>query len=88
VDGAKGRRDEMLLPPFRYARLSREQSTEILKSGSLGKHRKEQRSNGNERGSLAPPTHRRNCFLLTQRNTATSCYRLAAGWRQCDRFFY
>jgi hypothetical protein len=78
----------MLLPAFCYARLPREQSTEILKSCSLGKHRKEKRSNSNERGSLAPPMHRRNCFPLTQRNTATSYHRPAAGWRQCDRFFY
>jgi hypothetical protein len=78
----------MLLPAFGDARLTGKQGAEILKRSPLGRHYEQRRCNGGRCGSLPPPTPKRNCYPFAQRHTATPCDRPAAGWRQCDRFFY
>ena len=78
----------MLLPAFGDARLTGKQSAEILKRSPLGRHYEQRRCNGGRCGSPSPPTPKRNCYPFAQRHTATPCDRPAAGWRQCDRFFY
>ena len=77
----------MLLPALGDARLACEQGAQILKSDPLGKDCEQQRANTDRRGNL-PPTHKRNCSPFAQRDTTKSHHRLAAGWRQCDLFFY
>jgi hypothetical protein len=78
----------MLLPAFGDPRLTGKQGAEILKRSPLGGHYEKRRCNGGRCGSPPPPTPKRNCYPFAQRHTATPCDRPAAGWRQCDRFFY
>jgi hypothetical protein len=88
MNGAERRGDQMLLPAFGNPRLTGQQGAKILKRGPLGRHYEQRRCNGGRRGSPPPPTPKRNCYPFAQRHTATPCDRPAAGWRQCDRFFY
>ncbi len=77
----------MLLPSLGHARLAREQGAEVLKSYALRQDGEQQRGNTDGCGNL-PPTHKRNCSPLAQRDTTKFHYRFAAGQRQCDQFFY
>src|SRR4029077_14058130 len=88
MNSAERRGDQMLLPAFGDARLTGKQGAEILKRSPLGRHYEQRRCNGGRCGSPSPPTPKRNCYPFAQRHTATPCDRPAAGWRQCDRFFY
>src|SRR6185437_4814306 len=72
VDCAKGRCDQVLLPALGDARLAGQQRAEILESDPVRVKRKQDNRNAEGRGT-PPPTHKRNCSPLTQRNTAKSC---------------
>jgi hypothetical protein len=77
----------MLLPPLGDSGLTGQQDAKILERDPLGEQCQHRRSNGYRYGPTPPSTPKRHCSLSTQRHTATSCHRRAAGRRQCDVFF-
>src|SRR6185437_5354185 len=76
----------MLMPTLGDARLACEQRAEILKSDPVRVESGQGKRNDN-RHDFLPPTHRRICFTLAQRNTTTPCHRPPPGGDNATVFY-